>query len=149
MPALLVAIAVVVLALNDGTYPVTARSGLAIAAWWAIAVGVLLRLWPLRRLPVEAWVAGGALVLLSAFTALSMTWASSAEGAFAELDRILIYVGVFALVVLVTRRGDAARWSDGLAWGSRPSGSWRSRASSSRGPSVPTRRLSSSPGRTA
>jgi hypothetical protein len=112
-----VGIAVVVLALNDGTYPVTARSGLAIAAWWAIAIGVLLRLWPRRRLPVEAWVAGGALVLLSAFTALSMTWANSAEGAFAELDRILIYVGVFALVVLVTRRGDAARWSDGLAVG--------------------------------
>jgi hypothetical protein len=117
VPPLLVAAGVFLLALNDGTYGVTARSGLAIAVWWAIAIGVILRLWPRRRLPVEAWVAGGALALLGAFAAASMAWASSAEGAFAELDRILIYAGVFTLVVLMTRRGDAARWSDGLALG--------------------------------
>jgi O-antigen ligase len=117
LPAVLVAAGVVLLALNDGSYQVSARSGLAIAAWWAIALGVGLRLWPRRRLPGEAWVAGGALALLAVFTALSMAWAPSAEGAFAELDRVLIYVGVFALVVMVTRRGDAARWSDGLAAG--------------------------------
>jgi O-antigen ligase len=117
VPALLVAAAVLVLALNHGTYQVTARSGLAIAAWWAIAIGVVLRLLPRRRLPAEAWVAGGALALFGAFTAASMAWASSAEGAFAELDRIVIYLGIFTLVVLMTRRGDAARWSDGLALG--------------------------------
>lgn len=114
---LLVAAGVFLLALNDGTYQVTARSGLAIAAWWAIAIGIVLRLWPRRRLPVEAWVAGGALALLGAFAGASMAWGSSAEGAFVELDRILIYVGIFTLVVLMTRRGDAARWSDGLALG--------------------------------
>jgi hypothetical protein len=117
VPPLLVAAGVFLLALNDGTYGVTARSGLAIAAWWAIAIGIILRLWPRRRLPAEAWIAGGALALLAAFAAASMAWASSAEGAFAELDRILIYLGIFTLVVLMTRRGDAARWSDGLALG--------------------------------
>ena len=117
LPALLVALGVLVLALNDGSYQVSARTGLASAAWWAIAIGVGLRLWPRRRLPGEAWVAGGALALLAAFTAVSIAWAPSAEGAFAELDRVLIYVGIFALVVMVTRRGDAARWSDGLAAG--------------------------------
>lgn len=117
LPALLVAAGVFLLALNDGTYQVTARSGLAIAAWWAIAVGVVLRLWPRRRLPAEAWVAGGALALLGALAAASMAWASSPESAFAELDRILIYVGIFTLVVLMSRRGDAGRWSDGLALG--------------------------------
>jgi hypothetical protein len=114
---LALAAALFLLALNDGTYQVTARSSVAIAAWWAIAIGVALRLWPRRRLPPEAWVAGGALALLGAFTALSMGWADSAEGAFAELDRILVYLAVFTLVVMLTRRGDAARWSDGLALG--------------------------------
>ena len=117
VPALLVAAAVFLLALDSGTYQVTTRSGLAIAAWWAIAIGVALRLWPRRKMPGEAWAAGGALLLLAAFAGASMTWASSAERAFVELDRILIYAGIFALVVLMTRRGDAARWSDGLALG--------------------------------
>jgi hypothetical protein len=116
-PVLLVAAAVFLLALNDGTYQVTARSSLAIAVWWAVAIGVVLRLLPLRRLAAEAWIAAGALALLAAFSAFSMAWADSAEGAFAELDRILIYLGVFALVVTMTRRGDAPRWSDGLALG--------------------------------
>ncbi len=101
----------------DGTYQVTARSGLAIAAWWAIAVGVVLGLWPRRRPPAAAWVAGIALALFAAFAGASMAWASSAEGAFTELNRILIYVGIFTLVVLMSRRRDAAGWSDGLALG--------------------------------
>jgi O-antigen ligase/polysaccharide polymerase Wzy-like membrane protein len=117
VPVLLVAAGVFLLALNDGTYQVTARTSVAIAVWWAVAIGVVLRLWPRRRLPAEAWIAAGALALLAAFSALSMAWADSAEGAFAELDRILIYLGVFALVVTITRRGDAPRWSDGLALG--------------------------------
>jgi hypothetical protein len=116
-PMLLVAAGVFLLALNDGTYQVTTRSSVAIGIWWTVALGVVLRLWPRQRVPVEAWVGGGALVLLGAFSALSMAWADSAEGAFAELDRILIYVGIFALVVITTRRGDAARWSDGIAIG--------------------------------
>jgi O-Antigen ligase len=114
---LLVAAAVFGLALNDGTYQVTDRSALAIAIWWAIALGVVLRFWPRRPLPGEALAGGVALLGLGAFTALSIAWGDSAEGAFAELDRILIYAGVFALVVMTTRRGDAARWSDGLALG--------------------------------
>jgi O-Antigen ligase len=116
-PALLVAAGVFLLALNDGTYQVSARTSVAIGIWWTVAVGVALRLLPRQRVPTEAWVVGGALALLGAFSALSMSWADSAEGAFAELDRSLIYVGMFALVVMATRRGDAARWIDGLALG--------------------------------
>ncbi len=116
-PMLLVAAGVFLLALNDGTYQVTARTSVAIALWWAVGLGVVLRLCPRRRLGAEAWVAAGALALLGVFTAISMAWADSAEGAFAELDRILIYLGVFLLVVTVTRPGDAVSWSDGLALG--------------------------------
>ena len=114
---MLVATGVFLLSLNHGTYQVGARSGLAIAAWWAVGIGVVLRLLPRRRIPAEAWIAGGALALLAAFSAASMAWADSAEGAFQEVDRVLIYVGIFALVVLTSRRRDASRWSDGLALG--------------------------------
>ena len=114
---LLIAAGVFVLALNGGTYQVSARTSLAVAVWWAVALGVALKLWPRRRIPTEAWIAGAALTGLAIFAALSMSWADSAEGAFAELDRILIYVGIFALVVITTGRRDAARWCDGLALG--------------------------------
>jgi O-Antigen ligase len=113
----LIAAGVFLLALNNGTYQVSARTSVAVAIWWTVALGVALRLWPRQRVPVEAWVGGAALVLLGAFSALSMSWADSAEGAFAELDRVLIYAGMFALVLMLTKRGDAARWSDGIALG--------------------------------
>jgi O-Antigen ligase len=113
----LVAAAVIGLGLNGGTYLVSARTSVAIGVWWAVALGVTLKLWPRRRIPAEAWVAGAALTGLAMFTALSMAWADSAEGAFAALDRVLIYVGIFALVVMTTGRRDATRWCDGLALG--------------------------------
>ena len=111
------AAAVFGLALNGGTYQVSARTSVAIAIWWAVALGVTLKLWPRRRIPAEAWIAGAALTALAGFTALSMAWTDSPEGAFAELDRTLIYVGMFALAVTTTGRRDAARWCDGLALG--------------------------------
>jgi hypothetical protein len=102
---------------NGGTYQVSARTSVAIAVWWAVALGVALKLLPRRRIPLEAWVAGASLTVLAMFTGLSMVWADSAEGAFAALDRVLIYAGIFALVVMTTGRRDAARWCDGLALG--------------------------------
>ena len=117
-PALLVAAGVFLLALNDGTYGVTARSSLAIAAWWTVAIGVVAAAaGRAGALPAEAWVAGGALALLAAFAAASIAWADSAERRLREVDRVLLYLGIFTLVVLMTRRGDAARWSDGIALG--------------------------------
>jgi hypothetical protein len=117
LPAAAVAVVILVLALENGAYGVVDRGILAVGVWWAIALCAALRLWPRQPPPPAALLAGGFLALLAGLTALSITWADSAEKAFAEVDRLLLYLGVFTLVVMATRRGDATRWSNGLAIG--------------------------------
>ena len=115
---LAVGLAVFLLALNNGTYDLSDRSSLAVGVWWAAAIAVGLRLWPRERsVPVAAYVAAGALTLFALLTALSISWSDSAENAFNEADRVLLYLGIFAFVALAARRGRAARWSDGIALG--------------------------------
>jgi hypothetical protein len=108
---------VFLLALNNGSYALTDRLALAVGIWWAIAIGVGLRLLSLERTPRIAYVAAGGLALLALFTAASIGWSASAEKSYLEATRILLYLGVFVLTVLLTRRADGARWSDGLALG--------------------------------
>src|SRR3989442_4284290 len=119
-PALVLAVGlgVFLLALNNGTYDLSDRSSLAVGVWWAAAIAVGLRLWPRERsVPAAAYVAAGALTLFAFLTALSISWSDSAENAFNEADRVLLYLGIFAFVALAARRGSAARWSDGIALG--------------------------------
>lgn len=111
------ALAVFLVALNHGTYAPGARYGLGVAVWWALALAVALALWPRDRLPRGALAVGAALGALAAFTALSIAWSDSAEKAFGEFDRVLLYLGVFALAVVAAPRGSARRWSDGIALG--------------------------------
>ncbi|MFL5870438.1 MAG: O-antigen ligase family protein [Solirubrobacterales bacterium] len=78
-----------------------------------LAAGFLPRAEP----PRPAIVAGAALAALAALTALSMAWASDQGAAFEDAIRVLAYGGVFLLVVLTTRAGDAPVWLRGLAIG--------------------------------
>jgi hypothetical protein len=114
---LAVGTATFLLALNNGSYALNDRLALAVAVWWAIAIGVGLRLVSLERTPRTAYTAAAGLTLLALFTALSIAWSASAEKSFYEADRVLLYLGAFVLTVLLTRRADGARWSDGLALG--------------------------------
>jgi O-antigen ligase len=88
----------------------------AIAAWWALGAGIALRIWP-RRLPAAALVSCGALAAFALLTLLSTGWADSDEKAFQEFTRVLMYVGVLALVVLAVTRRTAASLADGIAAG--------------------------------
>ena len=44
-----------------------------------------------------------------------MLWAPSAEEAFAEFNRVTLYLGAFLLVLLLGRRASLGRWCDALA----------------------------------
>src|SRR5688572_4796609 len=114
---LAVAGATFLLGFNDGTYQLTDRSAGGIVAWWAVAIGILLRLWPRTRPPVAAAVAVGALALFTVLTLLSSGWAASDEKAFLEFTRVLMYLGVLVLVALAVTRRTAASVSDGIALG--------------------------------
>lgn len=72
---------------------------------------------PGAPVPRAALAAGGALLTLALLSGLSGLWADSPERAFLEFDRVTMYLGVFALAVLATRRGDAGRVVDALALG--------------------------------
>nr|MBA2615613.1 O-antigen ligase family protein [Actinomycetota bacterium] len=99
------------------TYELTSRNSLAIAAWWCIALAVGLSLWPLAPIARPALLCGALIAAFALLAALSMIWADSAEKAFNEFNRIALYGGVFAVAVLGTSRGNADRWSDGIALG--------------------------------
>lgn len=113
----LVAAAVVVLAVDGGTYGLVGRHSLAIAVWWLIALGVgfgILRL-PARRSPQG--ITGAFLASFALLVGVSVIWAANAEAAFLEFDRAALYVGVFALAALSAPRVGLCAWCDGFAIG--------------------------------
>jgi O-antigen ligase len=78
---------------------------------------VALAIWPLARPGRAALAVGACLAGLAVLAGLSIAWSDSAEGAFAESNRIALYLGVFVVVVAAARRGSARSWIDGLGLG--------------------------------
>jgi hypothetical protein len=113
----LVAVAIVGLALDQGTFRAPAVDAVGVAVWWAIGLAVAVGFWPRDRPPLAALVGGGLLVAFAAWTGLSALWAPAAETALTEFNRVTLYVGILAIGVLASRRGEAARFVDGLALG--------------------------------
>ena len=117
LPCLLIASVLVGLAYDGGAYDVLPRHALAIAVWWAIALLLITGLAPAEPLGRRASIGGALLVLFTVWTGLSMAWAESTERAVLELDRAVLYLGVFVLTCLLARRRSLATWCDGLAIG--------------------------------
>ncbi len=90
---------------------------MVVGLWWMVIVGLGFGLWPRDPVPRTGLVAGAALTLFAALAGVSMFWASDDGRAFGELVRALSYLGLFTVVVLSTRPGDAVRWLGGLTIG--------------------------------
>ncbi len=110
----LVAAVVFALAWDNGTYGLISRSSLAIALFWTLILALILGLWPLAQLSRAVVLIGGLFAGLALWTLFSLAWAANAENAFIEFDRVMLYLGVFAVVVLAATRGNLDRWRDGL-----------------------------------
>ena len=113
----IVALATFSVALDGGGYDVSSRAALGVALSWAVLLCVALGLWPRAPVPRPALIVGGLLALLALWTGLSAIWAPAAETAVVELERVLVYLGVFAVALLAARRTAAIEWCDGLAVG--------------------------------
>jgi hypothetical protein len=113
---LITALLVFWLAYDDATFGLVARSSLAIAIWWAIALTVAAGM---LRLPAARWfwTTAGFLGAFAAWTAASLAWGVSNERAFNEFNRVALYLGVYVLAALVAGRARPIRWADGLALG--------------------------------
>jgi hypothetical protein len=112
-----VAAAVFWLAYDGGSYDLTNRGSVALVVLWALVLALSLSVWPVAPVPRAALLAGGLLAAFATWTGLSAFWAASPERAFNELDRVALYLGVFALAVAAAPRASARRWVGGLALG--------------------------------
>ena len=104
-------------AYDQGTYGLTSRGSVAVVVLWALALAFSVSLWPAARVPPAAVVAGACLAAFAGWTGLSAFWAASAENAFDEFDRALLYLAVFALATVAAPRASAPQWLAGLALG--------------------------------
>jgi len=102
--AVAASLAVVALAeRGGGGYDLVPRQQAAVLVWCAIGGGYAFGLLPRGR-PPRALVAACALALaLAGWTALALTWTSSAERTAGELARTLLYAGVLILIASVSR----------------------------------------------
>ena len=109
--------AVAWLAYDEGTYALTSRISVAVIVLWGLVLASALGFWPAARIPRAALVSGSLLAAFAAWTGLSALWAASAELAFDEFGRVVLFLAVFALAVLASPLGSARRWLAGLAIG--------------------------------
>jgi len=100
-----------------GSYEAVGRGSVALAVWWAVALGIALSVWPVARIPRGALVAGGLLAAYTAWVALSFLWGEGAERTLTELNRASLYLGVFALAVVARNRLSLPPTLAGLALG--------------------------------
>ena len=102
------------LAYENGSYDLSMRYALGVGVWWAVVVAFVARLARSNRAAV---VTAGALAAFALWTLVSTVWASNAEAAFSEFNRVSLYTGVFVLCSLLVRRRDLAPWCDGIGFG--------------------------------
>jgi hypothetical protein len=85
-------------ALHHGSYSLIDRQQMAVFVWVAIGVAAISGVLPAVRPPRVLLVPLAGLLLMAAWTLLSLTWTESAERSFAEFARIVGYLGVVVLV---------------------------------------------------
>ncbi len=105
------------LALDQGAFSPGVVAGSALAIWWALLISVTLGDWPGRAVPRATLAGAIGLALLTAWTFFSFARASDGGRVFDAGVRDLFYLGVFVLVMISARRGEARCWLDGLAIG--------------------------------
>ncbi len=107
----------VAVALAGGGFEPTAFAAAGFVVWALALVGLATGLVPRSEPPREAIYAGLALAGLAALMALSLAWGSDDGNGFEDVVRTLAYLGLFVLVVIAAKRGEARPWLGGLAVG--------------------------------
>ena len=114
---LLVASVVFLLALDGGGFAVPPRSVLGITLWWAILLVAVLDLLPAGPVPKPILLGAGFLAAFAVWTGLSTFWAPSAEDAFIELARVVLYLGVLVVATGIALSHRTRSAAVGLAIG--------------------------------
>jgi O-Antigen ligase len=112
-----VALAILGLALANGGYSAGVYAAATVVVWWVVLLALGLRFGPRDSIPTLALVAGVVLAAFALLSMLSIAWADDAGRAYSEGIRAMGYAGLFTLVVILSRRGEAGRWLAGVAIG--------------------------------
>ena len=99
---------IVYLGFEGGGYDPLVHDQVGIVVWWIVFAGVLAGAFPRIRSGRLAWLALGLLAAFVVWTGLSLGWTESTDRTAADLARVTVYLGVFALVFL-TRDAGATR----------------------------------------
>lgn len=90
---------VLVIALTGGGYETAVRNQIGIIVCWALLLGAVSGLLPLRRPGGTALAAAILFVLFVLWLALSLSWTESTERTMADLGRVATLLGVFLLAI--------------------------------------------------
>ena len=99
---------VLYLGLKGGGYDALVYGQVGIIVWWVVALGAAVAVLPLSRISAAGWVGLGLLAAFAVWTGLGIGWSSSADNSVAELGRIAMYLGIFA-VAMATQGQDRLR----------------------------------------
>ncbi len=103
------------LALKGGGFDTIVYSEVGIAVWWILVLGTLAGVVPVARITRAGWVFVGVLGAFAVWTALGIGWSESSERSVAELGRVGVYLGVFALALSLQGRDGIRRTVNAVA----------------------------------
>ena len=106
---------VLYLALKGGGYDDVIRGEVGVAVWWIVLLGALVGILPVARISRAGWIGLGVLGAFCLWTALGITWSGDSERSVAEVARLAMYIGVFALSLSVQGRDGLRRTVNALA----------------------------------
>lgn len=103
------------LGLKGGGYDQLVHDEVGIAVCWALLLFVLVGALPRRALDPLSWLALGLFAAFAVWTSASLGWTESIGNTFADLARLLGYLGLFALALLGLRARDTRMVVGGVA----------------------------------
>src|SRR5687768_3137038 len=112
-----VAAGCVAISLAGGGFEPTAFAAGGLVVWGLALIGLATGALPRSEPPSAALFAGLALAGLGTLMAVSLAWASDDGNGFEDVVRTFAYLGLFVLVVIASRPGEARPWLAGLAVG--------------------------------
>lgn len=96
---------VVYLGMRGGGFEQRAYSEIGIAAWWLVGLGIIAGALPSARVGRTAWIGLGVLAAFAGWTAIGVIWSESSGRSVIEVARVVVYLGVFAVALLIGGRG--------------------------------------------
>lgn len=108
---------VLLLGFSQGGYPVHVVAGYGVALWWLLLVGILTRAIPRPRPTALGWTALGAVVALSVWGGISLTWSADPERGLTEVARAIVVGGSLLLGMSAVRAGQGRALAGGVLAG--------------------------------